>query len=204
MSAVISPNKQYVSSTPNELGVDDLSLCAAQHFSKVRRKRYSVREKLAILKKVERMVEDDKVSLRTAAGLFYLSPSQITRWRKMERQLTEYTSKKAKAMNAGPKSKFGEEGFENELLKWIFEEREKGVAVTNLSMLIVACPLSRNFKAKMFLAQYSAIERFVKKYSLVYRLDTCELQRKLTKRHGHGWKTSERSCSSHNIPKITS
>jgi hypothetical protein len=112
--------------------------------------------------------------------------------------------KKAKSMHTGLKLEFGQEGFENELLKWIFEEREKGVAVTNLSMLIVACPLSRNFKAKMFLAQYSAIERFVKKYSLVYRLDTCELQRKLTKRHGHGWKTSERSCSSHNIPKITS
>jgi hypothetical protein len=77
--AVISTNNQNVSSTPNELGVDDLSLCAAQHFSKVRRKRYSVCEKLAILKKVERMVEDDKVSLHTAAGSFYLSPSQITR-----------------------------------------------------------------------------------------------------------------------------
>jgi hypothetical protein len=79
-------------------------------------------------------------------------------------------------MNAGPKSKFGEEGFENELLKWIFEEREKGFAVSNLSILIKACSLSRNFKAKTFRAQYSAVERFVKKHGLVYRLGTRESQ----------------------------
>ena len=79
-------------------------------------------------------------------------------------------------MNTGPKSKFGEEGFENELLKWIFEEREKGFAVSNISILINACSLSRNFKAKMFQAQYSVIERFVKKYILVYQLGTSEWQ----------------------------
>ena len=123
-TAVIRPNNQNESSTPNGLGVHDSSLCDAHvgTFSKVHRKQYSVCEKLAILKKVKKMIEDDKVSMRTAAGSFYLSPSQISQWRKMERQLTEYASKKVKAMNAGPKSKFGEEGFENELLKWIFEE----------------------------------------------------------------------------------
>jgi hypothetical protein len=89
-TTIISPNNQNESSTPNELGVDDSSLCAVHvgAFSKMHRKWYSVRETLAILKKVRRRIEDDKVSMRTAAGLFYLSPSQITQWRKMEQQLT--------------------------------------------------------------------------------------------------------------------
>ena len=38
----------------------------------------------------------------------------------MEQQMTKYTSKKAKAVTAGLKSEFGQTGFENELLKWIF------------------------------------------------------------------------------------
>ena len=60
-TAVISPNNQNESSTPNEIGVDDSSLCAAHvgAFSKVHKKRYSVSEKLAILKKFKMMIEDD-------------------------------------------------------------------------------------------------------------------------------------------------
>jgi hypothetical protein len=100
--------------------------------------------------------------------MFSLSPYQITRWRKMEDKLSNFRSKKAKAMNAGPKSKLSQEGFENPLLQWLFEEREKGFAVTNLSILKKACLLSRHFKAKSFRAQYSVIERFLRKYSLVY------------------------------------
>ena len=49
--------------------------------------------------------------------------------------------------------------------------------MSNLSILIKACSLSRNVKVKTFRAQYSAVERFVKKYGLVYRLGTHELQR---------------------------
>ena len=68
------------------------------------------------------MVEGEKLSIHTAAGMFSFSPSQSTRWRKMEDMLSNFTSKEAKTMNAGPKSKLSQEGFENQLLQWLFEE----------------------------------------------------------------------------------
>jgi hypothetical protein len=50
-----------------------------------------------------------------------------------------------------------------------------GFAVTT-SILIYACTLSRNLKSKTYRAQYSTIERMVRKYSLVHWLGTCESQ----------------------------
>jgi len=94
-TAVITPNNQNESSTSNEVGIGDKSQCVevVDASYKVHRKQYSVCEKLAILKKVKKMVEEEKLSIRTAAGMFSLSPSQITRWRKIENKLSNFRSK---------------------------------------------------------------------------------------------------------------
>jgi len=128
------------------------------------------------MKKVKKMTEKDGVSMRAAAVSLQISSSQITSWTKNVDKLTGHTSKVAKSLNTGWQSDICRDGFEADLLKWIIEQREMGFAVTTASILIYACTLSRNFKSKTYQAQYSAIERMVRKYSLVYRLGTRESQ----------------------------
>jgi hypothetical protein len=51
-----------------------------------------------------------------------------------------------------------------------------GFAVSIVSILLKTAALSRDFKVKPWLAQYSAICRFVRKYGLVYHLGTRKSQ----------------------------
>jgi hypothetical protein len=96
---------------------------------KARRKRYSIPEKLSILKEVESMVASHKVLI------------------------------------------------ERVLFTWVFEQDEMGITVNIVSILLKTAVLSRDFKVKRWLAQYSAIRRFVSKYGLVYPLGTRAFQR---------------------------
>ena len=51
------------------------------------------------------------------------------------------------------------------------------MAVSNISILIKVASLCRTFRQKSFIAQYSSVVRFVRKYTFVYRLGTRESQR---------------------------
>ena len=67
---------------------------------------------------------------------------------------------------------------ENILLQFVFEQREQGINVSILSIVVKASSLSPIFNEKHFTARTSAVKRFVRAHSLVYRMGTHESQRK--------------------------
>jgi len=77
--------------------------------------------------------------------------------------------------HTGPESQLAE--CEDQLLRFIFEHREQGMAVNILMVLIKASTLSKEFSEKSLMARYSALRRFIAKHSLVYRMGTHESQR---------------------------
>jgi hypothetical protein len=53
-------------------------------------------------------------------------------------------------MHAGMKSQLEVDDVEKGLLAWIFEQRQQGLAVSDVSVVIKAASLSRKFKQKSF------------------------------------------------------
>ena len=66
---------------------------------------------------------------------------------------------------------------EGALLRHIFEQREQGITVRMFDLVIKASSLSPEFNAKHFVARESAMKRFIRANSLVYRMGTHESQR---------------------------
>jgi hypothetical protein len=64
------------------------------------------------------------------------------------------------------------------LLKYIFEKNKQGIKISTLAIIVVASNLSTEFGKKNFVARCSAVKRFVKACSLVYRMGTHLCQRK--------------------------
>jgi hypothetical protein len=61
---------------------------------------------------------------------------------------------------------------EEALLKYIFKNREQGIEISTLAIVVVASNLSTEFGEKNFVARCSAVKRFVKAHSLVYQMGT--------------------------------
>jgi len=79
-------------------------------------------------------------------------------------------NKKAKSMCLGPSSTL--HAYEDELLRYIFELRECGMAVSSKLVIIKAASLSRAFREKEALSQYHCVRRFFIQHGLVRRMCT--------------------------------
>jgi hypothetical protein len=69
---------------------------------------------------------------------------------------------------------------QEELLRFIFELREQGMAVSVSMVMIKAAQLSPEFASKSKFARYCSARRFVRSQGLVFRLGTNESQRSPT------------------------
>jgi hypothetical protein len=67
---------------------------------------------------------------------------------------------------------------EEALLRYIFEQREQGIKISTLSIVVVASNLSTEFGKKDFIARCSAVKCFVHAHLLVYRMGTHVCQHK--------------------------
>jgi hypothetical protein len=67
---------------------------------------------------------------------------------------------------------------EDALLWYVFEQREQGITVTTLALIVKASSLSPEFTVKHFVARTSAVKQFLHAHLLVYRMGTHKLQRK--------------------------
>ena len=83
---------------------------------------------------------------------------------------------KRKANCAGPIGQL--KPLEHALLRHIFEQREQGMTVHTFDLVIKASSLSPEFNVKHFVAKCSAVQRFMRANTLVYRMGTHETQRK--------------------------
>jgi hypothetical protein len=86
------------------------------------------------------------------------------------------TSKNKKAAHAGPLGQL--KAIEEPLLRHIFELCEQGVMVSTFKMVVKASQLCTTFGVKHFTMWCSAVKRFVRAHSFVYRMGTHLSQRK--------------------------
>ncbi len=61
---------------------------------------------------------------------------------------------------------------ENALLQYVFEQREQGINVSPLALIMKASSLSPLINEKHFVTRESAIKRFIRVHLLVYRMAT--------------------------------
>jgi hypothetical protein len=86
---------------------------------------------------------------------------------------------KKKSIHPGPLGQL--KPLQDTLLWYVFEQREQGINLNTLSLVVKASSLSPEFNAKDFVARSSAVVRFLRAHSLVYRMGTHKSQRKLDK-----------------------
>ena len=149
-------------------------------FSGKMRVRYTARRKLALLASAKRIMEEEGLTLRMAAERLRVAHSLFVKWEAQRSAngdpILAMLKSKCKANNPGPIGQL--KPIEGPLLRYIFEQREQGMAVATFDLVIKASTLSAEFGLKHFTARCSAIKRFLSAHSLVYRMGTHETQRR--------------------------
>ena len=126
--------------------------------------------KIQLLK--EEASRDSRQSLREFCRANGIQPSQIRRWKKMllslgEANGTARTICKGRASSLVP--------IEEDLVKWIMELRESGLAVSTRMVKIKASELQGSFRAKSNRAKDQCIRRFLAAHRFAIQLSTHEL-----------------------------
>jgi hypothetical protein len=125
-------------------------------------------------------MEEEGVTLRQAAERLGVSHSLFVKWRQQRAAdvdpILAMLKSKKKAASAGPLGQL--KPLEQALLRHIFEHREQGMTVHTFDLVVKASSLSPEFNAKHFLARCSAVKRFMRAHSIVYRMGTHQTQRK--------------------------
>ena len=144
------------------------------------RQYYSIHQKLSMVIVLEQRLQD-QVSVHAVARDLGVDPSQLRRWKKQKNVLEELLlnrsrrSVAARSVHSGRKSCLA--GIENELLMFIFQSREQGLAVSVRMVLTRACQLSDNFRQKTTRAKECAMRRFIKSHGIVHRVHTHQSQK---------------------------
>ena len=144
------------------------------------RVRYNARRKLGLLASAKRIMEEEGLTLRRAAERLQVCHSLFVRWQQQRAAdndpILVMLKSKRKANHPGPIGQL--KHLEDALLRFIFEQREQGITVSILGIVVKASSLSPEFNEKHFIARTSAVKRFIHAHSLVYRMGTHESQRK--------------------------
>ncbi len=143
--------------------------------SGITRLRYTARKKLGLISAVRAVMDKEGLSLNKAAAFINVSASLISKWAKQSNILREALSSCKKSSHPGPEGHLSP--IEDQLLRFIFELREMGMAVNHLMIVLKASALSSDFADKSIKARFLAVKRFAKHHSLVYRMGTHMSQR---------------------------
>jgi len=91
-------------------------------------------------------------------------------------RLDKILSSKKKAALTGPFSQL--KAIEDELLRYIFEQREQGVEIKEVFTVVLrASYMSPEFREKSFTARCSCVKHFMRAHSFAYRMGTHTSQR---------------------------
>ena len=140
-----------------------------------KRRSWTIQEKRCIVRNIQRRITLDGKSIRKACKDVNIDHKQFLSWRQQCGRDVKLYNPRARSLCAGPKSILDK--IAEDLLKYIFELREQGMAVSITTVMLKACHLSRVFKDKTRTAQYASARRFVQKHGYVHRLGTNESQR---------------------------
>ena len=116
-----------------------------------KRRRFANSERLAIVRNVRRRVEAGE-SIRGACRALNIIPKQYREWSRTSLAVMEHSNSNAKSIAKGPTSVLTP--IEDDLLKFIFELREQGFAVSILAVVIQASRMMVDFQQKSMLARY--------------------------------------------------
>jgi hypothetical protein len=143
----------------------------------LKRRRFTVQDKLCLVRAIKRRIDIDKLSVRKACIEFNIHIKQYLTWAKEFNALEEAKKKKlnAKSLCIGRASIL--KPIEGELVRFIFELREQGMGVTISMVRLKAISLLRDFREKSGNAQYHATRRFIRSLGLVHRMATNESQK---------------------------
>ncbi len=108
------------------------------------RVRYIPRRKLALVAAVRHVMEEEGLSQTKAAATLGVSQANISKWMKEHEHLVNAAKKPKKSSHPGPASQLSE--IEDLLLRFIFEHREQGMAVTILMVVFKASALLDQFR----------------------------------------------------------
>jgi len=167
----------YEAETEEEEGDEtDIPRPAVERNRQVKkRRRFTLLEKMASVRTIQRNIEGRSLSVREACRQANLHHKQFITWKRDILQMQAIRNKKAKSMCLGPSSTL--HAYEDELLRYIFELRECGMAVSSKLVIIKAASLSRAFREKDALSQYHCVRRFVIWHGLVHQMGTHVSQR---------------------------
>jgi hypothetical protein len=146
------------------------------------RVQYTARRKLGLLASAKRIMEEEGVTLRRAAKRLQVCHSLFVRWQRQQAvdvndPILAMLKSKRKATCAGPLGQL--KPLKNALLQYVFKQREQGINVPTLALIMKASSLSPVFSGKHFVARESAVKRFIHANLLVYRMGTHVSQRRL-------------------------
>ncbi|KAI2489412.1 Pogo transposable element with KRAB domain [Fragilaria crotonensis] len=141
-------------------------------------RRFTIQEKASIILTVARLMEQHGMTLREACEDLNINSGMHWAWTKSIDAMLEEVKKnniKAKCIDRGKDSCLTQH--KQELLQFIFELREQGMAVSVPMVSIKAAQISEQFRMKSMDAQFHSARRFIRSQGLVFRLGTIESQR---------------------------
>ena len=130
-----------------------------------KRRRFTLQEKLMYLQVIWQKV-DKGLSLWEASKLINISHKQILNWKKQAEKMKSKNNQHAKSLGDGETSFLSL--YTDNLLSFIFEMRETGMAVSVNSIVLKASQLSREFREKTITARHPAMHQFINVHGFMH------------------------------------
>ena len=115
---------------------DDITPSATQNTRTKERRRFSLQDKMCLVRSIRRRIETENVSIRTACNDANIHHKQYLNWKKSFNAMKDAKNIKAKSNCTGRLSIL--KPVEQDLLQFIFELREQGMAVSHQIVMIRA------------------------------------------------------------------
>ena len=148
-------------------------VAGSNHTPTIKRRRFTNSERMAMVRSVKRRVAAGE-SIRGACRSLNIIPKQYREWNATMKEISECRPQ-AKSICKGCPSQL--DPIESDLLKFVFELREQGFAVSTSTIVVKASTLMREFREKSARAKEQVVMRWIKRHSFVYRMGTHESQR---------------------------
>jgi hypothetical protein len=140
--------------------------------------RYTARRKYGLLAAARRIRVGGN-SLNRAAKELRVSAANLSKWEKARVGDMDPKDKlfKSKKMSSHPGPPGQLSTIDEPLLRYVFEQREQGLVVDTLSVVLRASFLSPEFREKSFTARCSVVKRWLVAHSMRYQMGTHTSQR---------------------------
>ena len=124
-----------------------------------KRNQYSVEEKIRILRVVQNMVDENRITYAEAASAVTVDQSMISRWRKQEGAWGSIKRPEMLRVADGPRAILS--SIEVDLLEFIDTWRNKGLPVNRVALMRKARTLMSHLESKSESALKMSISRFM-------------------------------------------